>query len=214
MGNSGKNSNSSQFFITFNACPQCDGKHTIFGRVISGWHVLDALEQLGNTNTGGEPTAPISITDCGIWMPHVTPGAGFWYDQPDPESYSGTSPMFIVRPRVAVVGPSEPVVQKFQAVFAGCVDVVPVLSNQGKTSNGDTVQERIVKLLNDFAVDVVVIAPACSPEVTLPLSNLSEAWSGKRAIVQAKPVQALAAVRKETWLVDQQTVWQFDGLWN
>lgn len=35
MGNSGKNSNSSQWFITFAAAPQCDGKHVVFGRVVS-----------------------------------------------------------------------------------------------------------------------------------------------------------------------------------
>jgi peptidylprolyl isomerase len=42
MGNSGMNSNTSQFFITLAAAPQCDGKHVIFGRVVSGWEVLDA----------------------------------------------------------------------------------------------------------------------------------------------------------------------------
>ena len=36
MGNSGKNSATSQFFITFAAAPQCDGKHVVFGRVVAG----------------------------------------------------------------------------------------------------------------------------------------------------------------------------------
>lgn len=31
MCNSGKNSNGSQFFFTFRACPQLDGKHVVFG---------------------------------------------------------------------------------------------------------------------------------------------------------------------------------------
>ena len=213
MGNSGKNSNSSQFFITFNACPQCDGKHVIFGRVVSGWSVLEALEQLGTKSSdGGEPTAPIAITDCGIWKPQITPGGGFWYDQPDPDSYSGISPMFIVRPRLAVVGPSLGVVQKFQTVLDGC-DVLPIVSNEGKTTTGQAVQEHVVQLLNEFAVDVVVVAPACSQELVLPLANLDEAWKGKEVVVQAKPVQALAAVRQQTWLLDQQAVWQLDGLW-
>jgi cyclophilin family peptidyl-prolyl cis-trans isomerase len=39
MGNSGKNSNTSQFFLTFKAAPQCDGKHVIFGQVVSGFEV-------------------------------------------------------------------------------------------------------------------------------------------------------------------------------
>mmetsp|Transcript_16874 Transcript_16874/g.20607 ORF Transcript_16874/g.20607 Transcript_16874/m.20607 type:complete len:134 (-) Transcript_16874:579-980(-) len=47
MGNSGKNSNTSQFFITFKDAPQCDGKHVIFGEVISGYEVLDAIEKVG-----------------------------------------------------------------------------------------------------------------------------------------------------------------------
>ena len=31
MGNSGKNSNTSQFYVTLGKTPQCDGKHVIFG---------------------------------------------------------------------------------------------------------------------------------------------------------------------------------------
>ena len=39
MGNSGKNSNTSQFFITFGPSPQCDGKHVVFGEVVAGFEV-------------------------------------------------------------------------------------------------------------------------------------------------------------------------------
>ena len=49
MGNSGKNSNSSQWFITLDAAPQCDNKHVVFGEVVSGWAVLQAVENLGTT---------------------------------------------------------------------------------------------------------------------------------------------------------------------
>lgn len=43
MANSGPNSNGSQFFITEVATPWLDGKHTIFGKVVNGLEVIDAI---------------------------------------------------------------------------------------------------------------------------------------------------------------------------
>jgi cyclophilin family peptidyl-prolyl cis-trans isomerase len=45
MANSGKNSNTSQFFITLRALPQLDGKHVVFGRVVEGLDVVQQIEQ-------------------------------------------------------------------------------------------------------------------------------------------------------------------------
>ena len=110
------------------------------------------------------------------------------------------------------MSPSTPVFQKFAAVLDGCV-VLPVTLDD-KDSEGMAAKDRVVKLLNDFAVDVVVVAPACSEAVSLPLENLSAAWGEKKVLVQAKPVQARAAVQQQTWLADQKSEWQFDGVLN
>lgn len=45
MANSGPDSNGSQFFITHTATPWLNDKHTVFGKVVEGQDVVDAVKQ-------------------------------------------------------------------------------------------------------------------------------------------------------------------------
>ena len=203
MGNSGRNSNTSQFFITFGCVPQCDGKHVIFGEVLSGFEVLDALERVGND--GGEPSVKVQITDCGAFHPFQTPGAGYWYDQPDKESYTGKEPVFVVTPRVLVVAPNENVSTKFQNQISHFVSLISV-QIENEESDVDAMKKAL-GFLETYAVDVVIVAPACSKvcrDFELPSSWRSNATSNSilksEVIMVAKPVEALSAILEKSWL--------------
>ena len=56
MANSGPGTNGSQFFICFKPANHLNGKHSVFGRVIAGEEVLDALEKIGTAS--GKTTEP------------------------------------------------------------------------------------------------------------------------------------------------------------
>lgn len=63
MANAGRNTNGSQFFITFKSANFLDGKHVVFGKVIDGFPLLKFLEDAGTSQ--GRPTKIIKIEDCG-----------------------------------------------------------------------------------------------------------------------------------------------------
>lgn len=66
MANKGKDTNGSQFFITFDDLPFFDGDYTIIGQVLKGYEIAkNILNICGSAD--GTPKCVVKITDSGIY---------------------------------------------------------------------------------------------------------------------------------------------------
>merc|ERR1712002_984604 len=63
MANAGPNTNGSQFFICTVKTTWLDKKHVVFGKVTSGYEVVQKMEKKGSQS--GKPMAKITIANCG-----------------------------------------------------------------------------------------------------------------------------------------------------
>lgn len=67
MANSGKNSNSSQFFVVLTdnetKLTKMSGKYVVFGQLREGWDLLKTIDGAGTDD--GNPTERVWIGGCG-----------------------------------------------------------------------------------------------------------------------------------------------------
>ena len=66
MANAGPNTNGSQFFITTVVTSWLNGKHVVFGKVISGIKIVQEIENLPVRGT--KSISPVIISDCGAYQ--------------------------------------------------------------------------------------------------------------------------------------------------
>mgnify|MGYP001810509439 CR=1 FL=1 len=68
MANAGKDTNKSQFFVTFRATPHLDNKHTVFGRLVGGMEILKLMEKVATDSSSDRPLVDIKIEKAVVFV--------------------------------------------------------------------------------------------------------------------------------------------------
>ncbi|MEK6985255.1 MAG: peptidylprolyl isomerase [Candidatus Thermoplasmatota archaeon] len=92
MANAGANTGSDQFFITFAATPHLNDKHSVFGKVVTGFDVLDKINTEVAGGGDGTPKRPFSLEKATIQEQTTAAGAlalSLW--SPDSNHAVGTA---------------------------------------------------------------------------------------------------------------------------
>ncbi|KAF2433550.1 hypothetical protein EJ08DRAFT_583736 [Tothia fuscella] len=88
MANRGKNTNSSQFFITLAPCPHLNAKHTVFGHIVSGKETLERMAKV-HVDREDKPLVDVIVSHCGELERKKKQGSNLMV--PEKETSSSTS---------------------------------------------------------------------------------------------------------------------------
>ncbi|MBW1294541.1 peptidylprolyl isomerase [Aquimarina litoralis] len=66
MANSGPATNGSQFFITLKETPWLNGKHTVFGEIVSGQEIVDSIGSVETKRPGDKPVSEVKMEQVNI----------------------------------------------------------------------------------------------------------------------------------------------------